>query len=62
MRRRLYTFLNLETKVSVQIHPMVAHVEEASESNLQKEEISFGNLPTHNFSHLWIEMAHYENG
>jgi hypothetical protein len=61
MKRRLNTFLNLETMVSMQIQPIIAHVKERSERNLQKEEISLGNLHTHNFPHLNDEMAHYDN-
>jgi hypothetical protein len=33
--RRLYTFLKLETTVSVQMQPMVAYFEEGCERNLQ---------------------------
>jgi hypothetical protein len=57
MRRRLYTFLNLETTVSLQMHSMVAHFEEGSERNLQKEEISLINLHRQNFPHLYDEMT-----
>jgi hypothetical protein len=39
MRKMLYTFLNLETTVSAQMQPMVAHFEEESERNLQNQEI-----------------------
>jgi CMP-N-acetylneuraminic acid synthetase len=49
------TFLTLETIVSVEIQPMVAHFEEGSERNLQKEEISLMNLDTQNFPHLYNE-------
>jgi hypothetical protein len=53
-------FLTLETTVSVQIQPIVAHFKEVTERNLQKEKISLVNHHTHNFPYIHDEMAHYD--
>jgi hypothetical protein len=45
--------------VSVEIQPMVAHFEEGSKRNLQKEEISLMNLHTifPNYRMKWLTMT-----
>jgi hypothetical protein len=59
---KLVHIFKLETPDSVQMQPMVAHFEEGSERNLQNQEISLGNLHTHNFPHFHGEMTLYDTG
>jgi hypothetical protein len=61
----LYTFLNLETTVSVQMQPMVAHFEEGSERNLQTKKFNTGTFmhtifPTYMMKCLSMTQTQWE--